>query len=136
MIGNYMMWRAARASLGYFTEEARKIQLDFAKNVTGKKSDTDRWKQCTGNFIIFSSKKCLSSLTWVYWFSRILAIDLKNRVNILSVQLAMTVNKAGSSKCGRYRHEPVYNLSYFFLLLLHYFDVWRNYFKEFVWDLN
>lgn len=48
VIGNYMMWRAARASLGYFTEEARKIQLDFAKNVTGKKSDTDRWKQCTG----------------------------------------------------------------------------------------
>ena len=48
VISNYMMWRAARASLGYFTEDARKIQLDFAKNVTGKKSDTDRWKQCTG----------------------------------------------------------------------------------------
>lgn len=51
VISNYMMWRAARASLGYFTEDARKIQLDFAKNVTGKKSDTDRWKQCTGKYI-------------------------------------------------------------------------------------
>jgi len=46
-ISNYMMWRTARASLGYLTEEARKIQLDFAKNITGKKSDTDRWKRCT-----------------------------------------------------------------------------------------
>lgn len=48
-ISNYMMWRVARSSLGYFTEEARKIQLEFAKNVTGKKSATDRWKTCTGS---------------------------------------------------------------------------------------
>ena len=47
-IANYMMWRAARASLDYFTEAARKIQLEFAKNITGKKSGTERWKTCTG----------------------------------------------------------------------------------------
>ena len=37
-IANYMFWRAARASLGYFTEAARKIQLEFSKNITGTKS--------------------------------------------------------------------------------------------------
>ena len=47
-LANYMMWRATRASLDYFTEAARKIQLEFAKNITGKKSGTDRWKTCTG----------------------------------------------------------------------------------------
>merc|ERR1740129_386284 len=48
-IANYMMWRVARASLGYFTEEARKIQLEFAKNITGTKTETPRWKSCTGS---------------------------------------------------------------------------------------
>jgi len=47
-IANYMFWRAARASLGYFTEAARKIQLEYSKNITGTKSQTDRWRQCTG----------------------------------------------------------------------------------------
>ena len=37
-IANYMFWRAARASLGYFTEAARKIQLEYSKNITGTKS--------------------------------------------------------------------------------------------------
>merc|ERR1719509_368082 len=47
-VANYMFWRAARASLGYFTEAARKIQLEFSKNITGTKSETPRWRQCTG----------------------------------------------------------------------------------------
>eukprot|EP00092_Neocalanus_flemingeri_P081366 GFUD01101616.1.p1 GENE.GFUD01101616.1~~GFUD01101616.1.p1 ORF type:complete len:767 (-),score=189.44 GFUD01101616.1:111-2411(-) len=47
-IANYMFWRAARASLGYFTEAARKIQLDYSKNITGTKSQTPRWRKCTG----------------------------------------------------------------------------------------
>ena len=50
-----MLWHAARASLGYFTADARKIQLDFAKNITGKKKDTDRWKRCTGTAIFLNS---------------------------------------------------------------------------------
>jgi len=48
-IANYMFWRAARASLGYFTEAARKIQLEYSKNITGKKSSTPRWRECTGS---------------------------------------------------------------------------------------
>jgi len=47
-IANYMFWRVARSSLGYFTEAARKIQLEYAKNITGTKSQTPRWRQCTG----------------------------------------------------------------------------------------
>ena len=43
-----MMWRTARASLGYFTESAQRIQLEFSKNITGTKSKTERWKACTG----------------------------------------------------------------------------------------
>ena len=38
-IANYMFWRAARASLGYFTEAARKIQLEYSKNITGTKEE-------------------------------------------------------------------------------------------------
>ena len=41
-IANYMFWRAARASLGYFTEAARKIQLEYSKNITGTKSQVLR----------------------------------------------------------------------------------------------
>jgi predicted metalloendopeptidase len=48
-IANYMFWRVARSSLGYFTEAARKIQLEYAKNITGTKSQTPRWRQCTGS---------------------------------------------------------------------------------------
>jgi len=47
-IANYMFWRTARSSLGYFTEAARKIQLEYSKNITGTKSQTPRWRQCTG----------------------------------------------------------------------------------------
>jgi hypothetical protein len=38
-VANYMFWRAARASLGYFTEAARKIQLEYSKNITGTKTE-------------------------------------------------------------------------------------------------
>ena len=48
-IANYMFWRVARSSLGYFTEAARKIQLEYAKNITGTKSETPRWRRCTGS---------------------------------------------------------------------------------------
>eukprot|EP00090_Calanus_glacialis_P020602 TRINITY_DN3177_c0_g1_i1.p1 TRINITY_DN3177_c0_g1~~TRINITY_DN3177_c0_g1_i1.p1 ORF type:complete len:763 (-),score=121.64 TRINITY_DN3177_c0_g1_i1:74-2362(-) len=48
-IANYMFWRVARSSLGYFTEAARKVQLEYAKNITGTKSQTPRWRQCTGS---------------------------------------------------------------------------------------
>jgi len=47
-IANYMFWRVARASLGYFNEDARKIQLEYRKNVTGTKEQTPRWRICTG----------------------------------------------------------------------------------------
>merc|ERR1719461_2037785 len=47
-IANYMFWRVARASLGYFNEAARKIQLEYHKNVTGTKTETPRWRICTG----------------------------------------------------------------------------------------
>ena len=47
-IANYMFWRVARASLGYFNEAARKIGLEYSKNVTGTKEETPRWRICTG----------------------------------------------------------------------------------------
>ena len=37
-----MFWRAARASLGYFTEAARKIQLEYSKNITGTKEEVSK----------------------------------------------------------------------------------------------
>ena len=58
-VANYMMWRAARASLGYFNEDARKIQLSYAKNITGKKTETPRWRSCTGG-----NTFCLGLCLW------------------------------------------------------------------------
>jgi len=46
-IANYMFFRAASSSLGYFTKAARKIQEDYSKELTGTTSDTPRWKECT-----------------------------------------------------------------------------------------
>lgn len=34
--------------MGFLNEEARDISLEFAKNITGKKADTPRWKKCVG----------------------------------------------------------------------------------------
>jgi len=53
-IANYMMWRAARASIGFLNKESRAIIEEYARNITGKTADTPRWKQCvasaTGSF--------------------------------------------------------------------------------------
>ena len=39
---NYMLWRAAAASMKYLTEDARKISLKFLKKLTGKTEETSR----------------------------------------------------------------------------------------------
>ena len=45
---NYMLWRAAAASMKYLTDEARKISLKFSQKLTGKSEETPRWKTCVG----------------------------------------------------------------------------------------
>ena len=47
-VANYMMWRVARASIGFLNKDAREISEEFAKNITGKKETTPRWKGCVG----------------------------------------------------------------------------------------
>ena len=37
-IANYMFFRAASSSLGFFTEAARKVQEDYSKELTGTTS--------------------------------------------------------------------------------------------------
>ena len=71
-IANYMFFRAASSSLGFFTEAARKVQEDYSQELTGTTSkvgksqnitnistktfQTPRWKQCVGTASgIFSS---------------------------------------------------------------------------------
>ena len=72
-IANYMFFRAASSSLGFFTKAARKVQEDYSQELTGttstvgkskrvslpipdKKFQTPRWKQCVGTASgIFSS---------------------------------------------------------------------------------
>ncbi len=39
---NYMLWRAAAASMKYLTEQARKISLKFSQKLTGKTEETPR----------------------------------------------------------------------------------------------
>ena len=48
-VANYMMWRAARASVGFLNEEIRSIGEEFVKNVTGKTETPPRWKKCVGS---------------------------------------------------------------------------------------
>jgi len=45
-IANYMFFRAASASLGFFTKAARDVQKDYSKELSGTTSDTPRWKEC------------------------------------------------------------------------------------------
>jgi len=45
---NYMMWRAAAASMSYLTEAADKIGLKFSKKLTGQSAQPPRWKRCVG----------------------------------------------------------------------------------------
>jgi len=55
-IANYMFFRAASSSLGFFTKAARKVQEDYSQELTGTTSTTPRWKQCVGTASgIFSS---------------------------------------------------------------------------------
>ena len=48
-IANYMMWRAARASIGFMNKAARDIVEEYARNATGKLATTPRWKTCVGS---------------------------------------------------------------------------------------
>ncbi|CAL8147661.1 unnamed protein product [Orchesella dallaii] len=44
---NYVMWRAAAASVSYMSEAVRKLQLDYTTALTGKGEREPRWKECT-----------------------------------------------------------------------------------------
>ncbi len=48
-VANYMMWRAARASVGFLSKDIRAIGEEFVKNVTGKTETPPRWKKCVGS---------------------------------------------------------------------------------------
>lgn len=43
---NYLLWRAAAASVTYLTEELRQRQLQYSTIVTGKTERASRWKEC------------------------------------------------------------------------------------------
>jgi predicted metalloendopeptidase len=45
---NYLMWRAAAASMAYMNEAADKISLKFSKKLTGKSEEPPRWRKCVG----------------------------------------------------------------------------------------
>ncbi|XP_050430233.1 neprilysin-2 isoform X2 [Adelges cooleyi] len=43
---NYVLWRAAAASVSYLTEELRKRQLDYSTELSGRTEREPRWKEC------------------------------------------------------------------------------------------
>ena len=45
---NYLMWRAAAASISQLNDEAQKIRLEYSKKVTGKSELPPRWRKCVG----------------------------------------------------------------------------------------
>lgn len=46
IVANYLLWRAAGASVTYLTEELRQRQLQYGTIVTGKTERASRWKEC------------------------------------------------------------------------------------------
>ncbi|XP_050738565.1 neprilysin-2-like isoform X4 [Eriocheir sinensis] len=48
VIANYMLWRVTSASVGYLSEDARDIQLEYSKKLVGKGTREPRWKECMG----------------------------------------------------------------------------------------
>ena len=48
---NYLLWRAAAASMKYLNEKARKISLKFSQKLTGKIEETPR-------FVFFIVRTC------------------------------------------------------------------------------
>lgn len=46
VMANYVMWRAAGASVTYMTEELRNRQLKYHSALTGKTEREPRWKEC------------------------------------------------------------------------------------------
>lgn len=45
-LANYVMWRAAGASVSYLTEELRNRQLTYGSILNGKTEREARWKEC------------------------------------------------------------------------------------------
>lgn len=43
---NYVIWRAAAASVSYLTEELRKRQLEYSTELSGRTEREPRWKEC------------------------------------------------------------------------------------------
>ncbi|CAK9798490.1 Nep2 [Anthophora plagiata] len=43
---NYVMWRAAAASVSYLTDDIRKRQLQYSTALSGKTEREPRWKEC------------------------------------------------------------------------------------------
>ncbi|XP_069163087.1 neprilysin-2 isoform X2 [Procambarus clarkii] len=46
VIANYMIWRVTAASVGYLSEDARDIQLEYSRKLVGKGTREPRWKEC------------------------------------------------------------------------------------------
>ena len=46
VIANYMMWRIAASSVSYLSEDARDLQLNYSKKITGTGKRQPRWKEC------------------------------------------------------------------------------------------
>lgn len=46
VLANYVMWRAAGASVSYLTEDLRNRQLQYATALSGKETRESRWKEC------------------------------------------------------------------------------------------
>ncbi|XP_053650118.2 neprilysin-2 isoform X3 [Cherax quadricarinatus] len=49
VISNYLLWRVTAASVGYLSEDARDIQLEYSKKLVGKGTREPRWKECMGS---------------------------------------------------------------------------------------
>ncbi|XP_018009276.1 neprilysin-2 [Hyalella azteca] len=48
VIANFLMWRASAASISYLSEDARDLQLEYSKKITGTGKRNPRWKECIG----------------------------------------------------------------------------------------
>ena len=44
-----MLWKVALSTLSYLDKASRDVIEDYARNVSGKKDDTPRWRTCVSS---------------------------------------------------------------------------------------
>lgn len=89
---NYLMWRAAAASMSYLNYNADKIGLKFTKKLTGKSGKPPRWTKCVG-FVTGSLANAVGSLYVTKFFDKASKASAQAMVSEIRQQFEIILDK-------------------------------------------